>query len=50
MTKIKFAHLSDIHLGAWRNEKLNYLGYQALEIAIEKMIEEKIQIHYSNVR
>lgn len=42
MSKIKFAHLSDIHLGAWRNEKLNYLGYQALEIAIEKMIEEKV--------
>lgn len=42
MTKIKFAHLSDILLGAWRNEKLNYLGYQALEIAIEKIIEENI--------
>lgn len=42
MTKIKFAHLSDIHLGAWRNEKLNYLGYQALEIAIEKIIEENV--------
>jgi len=42
MPKIKFAHLSDVHLGAWRNEKLNYLGYQALEIAIEKMIEENV--------
>ncbi|MFX0025422.1 MAG: exonuclease SbcCD subunit D [Candidatus Hermodarchaeota archaeon] len=40
--KVKFAHLADCHLGAWRNEKLNSMGYKAFETAINKIIEEKV--------
>ncbi|MFX1492786.1 MAG: exonuclease SbcCD subunit D [Promethearchaeota archaeon] len=40
--KVKFAHLADCHLGAWRNEKLNNMGYKAFETAINKIIEEKV--------
>ncbi|TXT61816.1 MAG: putative DNA repair exonuclease SbcD [Promethearchaeota archaeon] len=42
MTSIKFAHLSDIHLGAWRNDTLNKVGYNAFEKAIDTIIEEKV--------
>lgn len=40
--KIKFAHLSDCHLGAWRNENLNQVGYKAFEKAIDIIIKENI--------
>ncbi|MEJ2296477.1 MAG: DNA repair exonuclease, partial [Candidatus Lokiarchaeota archaeon] len=40
--KIKFAHLSDCHLGAWRNENLNQVGYKAFEKAIDVIIEENV--------
>jgi len=40
--KIKFAHLADCHLGAWRNENLNQVGYKAFERAIDIIIEEKV--------
>lgn len=40
--KVKFAHLADCHLGAWRNENLNQIGYDAFEQAIDKIIEEKV--------
>ena len=40
--KIKFAHLADCHLGAWRNENLNQIGYKAFEKAINKIIEENV--------
>jgi exonuclease SbcD len=40
--EVKFAHLADCHLGAWRNEKLNEIGYQAFEMAIDKIIKEKV--------
>lgn len=40
--KIKFAHLADCHLGAWRNENLNQIGYKAFEKAIDIIIEEKV--------
>ena len=40
--KVKFAHLADCHLGAWRNENLNQIGYDAFERAIDKIIEEKV--------
>ena len=39
---VKFAHLADCHLGAWRNENLNQIGYDAFEQAIHKIIEEKV--------
>ena len=40
--KVKFAHLADCHLGAWRNEKLNSIGYAAFEAAINRIIDEKV--------
>ncbi|MFX1591979.1 MAG: exonuclease SbcCD subunit D [Promethearchaeota archaeon] len=40
--KIKFAHLADCHLGAWRNENLNQIGYKAFETTIDKIIEENV--------
>jgi len=40
--KIKFAHLADCHLGAWRNENLNQIGFRAFEKAIDIIIKEKI--------
>lgn len=40
--KIKFAHISDVHLGAWRNERINELGYQAFEEVVNSIIEEKV--------
>ncbi len=39
---VKFAHLSDCHLGAWRNEILNQMGYDAFKQAINKVLEEKV--------
>ncbi len=40
--KIKFAHVSDCHLGAWRRESLNELGYQAFEQMISTCLEENV--------
>jgi len=40
--KIKFAHLADCHLGAWRNENLNQVGYKAFEKAVDIIIEENV--------
>ena len=40
--KVKFAHISDVHLGAWRNERLNELGYIAFERAVNISIDENV--------
>ena len=40
--KIKFAHISDCHLGAWRNEILKQMGYDAFKQTINKILEEKV--------
>ncbi len=40
--KIKFAHVSDCHLGAWRNEILNQMGYDAFKQTINKILEERV--------
>jgi exonuclease SbcD len=40
--KIKFAHLADCHLGAWRNENLNKIGYNSFKNAIKRIIEEQV--------
>ncbi|MHA1762750.1 MAG: DNA repair exonuclease, partial [Promethearchaeota archaeon] len=40
--KIKFAHVSDCHLGVWRRESLNELGYQAFEQMISTCLEENV--------
>ena len=39
---VKFAHLADCHLGAWRNENLNQMGYNAFKQAINKILEEEV--------
>ncbi|MFX1313084.1 MAG: exonuclease SbcCD subunit D [Promethearchaeota archaeon] len=40
--KVKFAHISDVHLGAWRNERINELGYKAFEETVNSIIEEEV--------
>ncbi|MFW9938533.1 MAG: exonuclease SbcCD subunit D [Candidatus Thorarchaeota archaeon] len=40
--KIKFAHLADCHLGAWRNETLNQMGFEVFKQAIDIIIKEKV--------
>ena len=39
---VKFAHLSDCHLGVWRNEILNQMGYDAFTQTINKILEEEV--------
>ncbi len=39
---MKFAHLADCHIGAWRDPKLRAVSNKAFEIAIDKCIEEKV--------
>ena len=38
----KFAHMSDCHIGAWRDEKLRELNLKAFEKAIDLCVEEKV--------
>ena len=40
--KVKFAHISDVHLGAWRNERINELGYKAFEETVNAIIKEEV--------
>ncbi len=40
--KFKFAHMADVHLGAFRDPKLRELNYAAFEQAIEKCIEADV--------
>jgi len=42
MKMYKFAHLSDCHIGVWRDEKLRELNLQAFEKAIDTCIKEKV--------
>lgn len=37
---IKFAHVSDCHLGGWRKDSLNKLGCQAFSQMVDTIIEE----------
>jgi DNA repair protein SbcD/Mre11 len=39
---MKFAHLADIHIGGWREEKLNQLTIESFEKAITTSIEENV--------
>ncbi len=39
---MKFAHLSDIHLGGWREDSLRALGMQAFKEAIDICIKENV--------
>ena len=40
--EVKFAHISDVHLGAWRNERINELGYKAFEKVVNNIIDEEV--------
>ena len=39
---VKFAHLSDCHLGGWRQEELQNLNFETFREIIEKVIKEKV--------
>ncbi len=39
---IFFAHLADVHLGGWREEKLKILGLKAFSNAVSKIIDRKV--------
>ena len=39
---MKFAHLSDCHLGCWRDPELQELSVKAFEYAIDECIKEKV--------
>ena len=39
---VKFAHVSDCHLGAWRKDTLNDIGYAAYNKMIDTVIEEEV--------
>ena len=39
---VKFAHISDCHLGGWRKDTLNRLGCQAFSQMIAKLLEEEV--------
>jgi len=40
--KVRFAHVSDCHLGAWRKDSMNQIGYDAFAQMVDIIIEEKI--------
>ena len=40
--KIKFAHVSDCHLGGWRKDSLNKVGCLAFSQMLDKIIEEML--------
>lgn len=39
---LKFGHVSDCHLGAWRKDSLNEMGYEAFTKMIDILIEEQV--------
>lgn len=39
---MKFAHLSDVHIGGWREDQLKQLSLQTFSIAIDKCIENRV--------
>lgn len=40
---VKFAHISDVHLGGWKQPPLQELGLRTFAIAIETCIKEKVE-------
>ena len=39
---MKYAHLADLHLGSWRDQKMRDLSTQAFLTAIDRCIQEKV--------
>jgi hypothetical protein len=39
---VKFAHISDVHLGGWKQQPMQDLNFQSFRIAIEKCISRKV--------
>ncbi len=40
---MKFAHLSDCHLGGWRQPELQQLNLESFKIAVDSCIEEQVE-------
>ena len=39
---VKFAHISDVHLGGWKQQAMQELNFQSFRIAIDKCILKKV--------
>lgn len=39
---VKFAHISDVHLGGWKQEPMRDLNFQSFQMAISKCIDSKL--------
>ena len=39
---VRFAHISDVHLGGWKQEPLRDLNFQSFQMAIDICIKEKL--------
>lgn len=39
---VKFAHISDVHLGGWKQPEMQALNAQSFQLAIDKCIENKL--------
>jgi DNA repair protein SbcD/Mre11 len=39
---VRFAHISDVHLGGWKQEPLQKLNFQSFQLAIETCIKENL--------
>jgi len=39
---VKFAHLSDVHLGGWREPKMRAINQQSFDFAIQKCLSENV--------
>jgi len=40
---VKFAHISDCHLGGWRQQQMQELNLQSFKMAIDTCIKEKVE-------
>ena len=39
---MKFAHFSDVHIGGWKEDKLNIMSTESFRLGIDRCIEEKV--------